>query len=325
MSLNLHPLSPSQAREEPPRRARVFVVLGIGTIAAAVSFYFWSLPHDAPSDFAQIWAGSRALLQGDSPYEAVGPGKNFNYRWRTPYPLPAFLIGIPASFLPLFPANALFAGCGAAALAWSLTRTRLDDPRLLVFASFAYLHAAQASQWSPLLTAAALTPGLAFVLAAKPTIGAALWIAYPSWRSAWVIVATFLVSLLVRPYWIKEWWPTLSDLTHVVAPIEFWGGPLILLSLLKWRLPEARLIAALACVPQSTFMYDALPLFLVVKRAEEGAALCGLMLIAHAIWDAGPKTDFTSTTLALGQWIVWLVYLPCVVMVLRRPVARLER
>ena len=26
--------------------------------------------------------------------------------------------------------------------------------------------------------------------------------------------------------------------------------------------------------------------------------------------DAGPKTDFTSTTLALGQWIVWLVYLP---------------
>ena len=141
---------------------------------------------------------------------------------RTPYPLPAFLIGIPASVLPLFAANALFAGCGAAALAWSLTRTRLNNPRLLVFASFAYLHAAQASQWSPLLTAAALTPGLAFVLAAKPTIGAALWIAYPSFRSASLIVSTFAVSLLVRPSWIWEWWPTLSDLTHVVAPIEFW-------------------------------------------------------------------------------------------------------
>jgi hypothetical protein len=325
MSLNLQPLPPSRPREEPLARARVFVALGIGTIAAAFSLYFWSLPHDAPSDFAQIWAGSRALLQGDNPYGVVGPDKSFNYRWRTPYPLPAFLIGIPASLLPLFAANALFAGCGAAALAWSLTRTRLNDPRLLVFASFAYLHAAQASQWSPLLTAAALTPGLAFVLAAKPTIGAALWIAYPSLRSASLIVSTLVVSLLVRPSWIWEWWPTLSDLTHLVAPIQFWGGPLILLALLKWRLPEARLIAALACVPQSTFMYDALPLFLVVKRAEEGAALCGLMLVAHAIWDAGPKTDFTSTTLALGQWIVWFVYLPCVVMVLRRPVERHAR
>jgi hypothetical protein len=123
---------------------------------------------------------------------------------------------------------------------------------------------------------------------------------------------------MVRPPWLSEWYPTLTDLTHLRAPIQFWGGPLVLLALLRWRLPEARLLVALACVPQSMFLYEVLPLFLLVKRVEEGALLAGLMLACHLIWDAGPKGNFTQATLALGQWIVWLIYLPCLVMVLRR-------
>jgi hypothetical protein len=156
-----------------PDKARIGIALACASFGAAISLYFWSLPHPLPSDFSQVWAGARALWRGESPYSAVGPTtQSFSFGWRTPYPLPAFLIGMPFTALPLRIADALFVGLGAAALAWAMTRERWNDPRLLVFASFGYLNAAQMLQWSPLLTAAAVIPSLGFVLAAKPTIGA---------------------------------------------------------------------------------------------------------------------------------------------------------
>ena len=69
-----------------------------------------------------------------------------------------------------------------------------------------------------------------------------------------------------------------APVTYVTA-----GGPLILLALLRWRRPEARLLVALGCIPHTTMLYEALPLFLVARRWQEGvllAALSGCACIA---------------------------------------------
>jgi hypothetical protein len=214
----------------------------------------------------------------------------------------------------------LFIGVGAALLAWSLTRRTFANPQLLVFASFAMMVAAQTVQWSPWLTAAALTPWLGFLFACKPSIGLAMFAAYPS-RAAVLGVAAFaLLTTAIWPWWIQAWWSTLSATTHMSAPVMRWGGPFILLALIKWRRSDARLLAALACVPQTPVLYEALPLFLLVQTARQGTLLIVLMGATAKIVEAvAAGTDYYTWMAINGQWMVWLVYLPCTAMVLFRP------
>jgi hypothetical protein len=69
-----------------------------------------------------------------------------------------------------------------------------------VFASMAYLWALQGSQWTPLLTAATAFPALGWVFAAKPTMGAALWLAYPSKRGLIAAATLTALALAVCPW-----------------------------------------------------------------------------------------------------------------------------
>ena len=298
---------------------RLLTIWPYGFISAVISWYYWGVQQGDPSDFAQTWTGARALLAGQNPYEAVGPGRAMEYRWLTPYPLPAFLLALPFTPLPMRLVDPLFTGLSAAALAFVLTRDRPNDPRLLVFASMAYVGAVQYSQWSPLLTAAVFLPWLSPVLAAKPTIGAALWLAYPSGRTLAGAIALLLLSFVAWPTWPWSWYPTLAGLTHLRMPITFWGGPLILLALLRWRLPEARLLVALSCVPQTTFLYEAIPLFLIprtIKQAAYLATATHAVQLLYVVQLPYPSYDVMAAT--MGQWMVYLLYLPCVAMVLRR-------
>jgi hypothetical protein len=93
-----------------------------------------------------------------------------------------------------------------------------------------------------------------------------------------------------------------------------------ILLLLRWRRPEARLVLALACVPQTPLLYGTVPLFVVPSTIVEGGVLwLGSWLAALWLSIGGPygsRLDrFTVSATAIG----WLLYLPCVLMVLRRP------
>jgi hypothetical protein len=301
------------------RLRRVAFATGIGLATGAFSLYFWALPRDEPSDFSWVWYAARAFWSGENPYDVIGPGKPWDVRHPLFYPFPAVLIAMPFALLPLYWANAVFAALGASSLAWALSVNSLANPRLLVFLSFAFLHAVEPVQWSPFLTAAALTPSLGFMFAAKPTIAAALWIGYPSRRGLqWAMMLT-LLSLAVWPGWVEAWRGVLGAGTHVVPPITRWGGPLLLLGLLRWRQPEARLLTALACVPQAPFLYEAVPLFLIVRRIEEAVVLCsGTLAVFLIVLHGGPYIDYEASAAAIGQWMVWLLYLPSLVLVLRR-------
>jgi len=313
----------------PPREAAIHIIgeprpgtkrlVGAAVVGATVGVFVllcFISRHPPHTDFDQIHAGARAVLGGDSPYASVRHDRYPNY-----YPLTAFLVAMPVVGLRLVWAQVLWATFGAAAFAFAVSRRGAWG--LLALASAPFLNAVLLGQWSPLLAGASAIPWLAFVWAAKPTIGAALFAGYPSRRAAVLCVALLAVPLAVRPHWPAEWLDVIRVAPHVRAPIARPGGILLLLGLFRWRTPEGRLIATLSLVPQTSMAYEILPVFLIPRTAREMGALVLLSQIAFAVCVSLPGID-PSGDLAgtlTRQWPVWLVacYLPAVVMVLRRP------
>jgi hypothetical protein len=299
---------------------RAMLAFSIGLVAAAASWNYWtSPPQPYPSDFAQLWAAARELRAGGNPYDIVGPGRIWDFPFPLFYPMPAIVAALPFSWFPIRAADPLFAGLSTALFVWAVTRRSQHYLQLVTVPSMAFVTAVQVSQWSPILCAAALLPAWGFLLACKPTIGAALWIAYPSHVALIGALAATAATVALWPWWVAAWLANLSAGPHLVAPLTHWGGPLVLLALLKWRRPDARLLAVMACVPQTAVIYEAVPLFLIAQTLPQMLLLLALSLGVLVVRDAlGPYPSYDAMLEVSGQLIVWLLYLPCLVMVLRR-------
>lgn len=301
---------------------RVILATAVALAAGALSHaYRVANPSNLPSDFAQAWAAARGWRSGADPYQVVGPGRSFEWQFPLLYPLPAVIVALPFSMLPLIWADACFVAVGSWLFVWALTRERLSNPSLLVLGSLAFLFVIQTAQWSPLITAAALLPAVAPLWICKPTIGAALLVAYPRWKSLVFGVVFALVSVLVRPSWPREWLDALAAAPHIAPLIQQTAfGPLVLLALIRWRRPDARLLVALACVPQTPLLYEAIPLFLIARTYAEAAVLAVLTFVAWAWWQSsGPFASYAAAMAVSGRLMVWCLYLPCTIAVLRRP------
>ena len=302
-------------------KQRICFALGVAALAAIyVLVKRWD-NADGPSDLTQVWIAARAWVRGENPYEAVRVWG----QWPFPllYPFPAALVLVPFTVLPPWLAEALFAATGTGLLAWGSTREG-DAPRLAMFLSAPFLYALSLGQWSPLLIGATLVPWAGFVLVCKPTIGLALCVAYPQRRMLVGCAIMLAGSVLLWPGWIGEWRMAIAQAPNAIAPITLPGGFLTLLALVKWRRPEARLLAVLACVPHTTLSYEALPLFLVPATWPEAAIVWLGTFVAHVGHrNFGPYSSQLAWVQASGVWLVWAVYVPCLVMVLRRPNAGL--
>jgi hypothetical protein len=313
----------SGARGAPRSRdgaAKIVVRVTVAVIAGVLAAYLaWpAIGIVGKSDFNQLWYAARALLSGGNPYDAVGPGKIFDWPFPLFYPLPGVLATVPFTLATPVAASMAFSGISAALLAWAFTRDA--SYRLIAFLSFSFYYAAAISQWSPLLIAAALIPSLGFVFAVKPTIGLALWLYRPRWVAVAGCAALILLSFAVRPQWFGEWVGTFGAGAHIRGPITMLGGPLILLALLRWRRPEARLLVALACVPHTTLLYEALPLFLVPASWAQALLLLALNWAAEiTVITLGPYNSLIERAKMNGVVSVTLLYIPCLIMILRRP------
>src|SRR5205823_10278715 len=115
------------------------------------------------------------------------------------YPATAYLVAAPLVWLPFLWAAALWAGIGTWACATALSRR--GPWALLALASAPFLNALLLGQWSPILVGATAVPWLVGVWAAKPTIGAALFAAYPSRLALGVGAVLAAVSLALQPAW----------------------------------------------------------------------------------------------------------------------------
>ena len=102
-----------------------------------------------------------------------------------------------------------------------------------------------------------------------------------------------VVSLAAMPTWPREWLAQLPDSPYHFSPLRTPLGFILLLALARWRRPEARLLVVLGIVPQSPFVYEVLPLFLIPKsRFQTYALVIGsdLALGVYA-WTRGMDTE----------------------------------
>lgn len=300
----------------PSLRARILVAFAVGEVCGAMAHA--NTVASGTSDWAQIWYGSRALLHGVNPYAVVGPGRLFEWGFPLLYPVPALMVGMPFALAPLSVAVGLFVGFSVVLLSFGLTRDTWH--RLVLLLSAPVLIAILYGQWSILLASAVLLSPLGFVLVVKPTIGAALWAYRPS---IWSVIGGGLVivsSIAIRPSWVREWLAVVSHTGHMVVPIAHSGGVLLVLALLKWRRPESRLLLALACVPQTALPYEVVPLLLVPATLGESLVFVALSYVAAGLWvHLGPYPRTSASIPNSVRLMVLFMYLPCLIMVLRRP------
>ena len=311
----------------PSRRARAIVATLVAAGSAVAVLVLAHAHPDAARDFDQVWFGARAVLRGADPYALIGPGRAFEWRWPLYYPLPAMIVLVPLAWLPVAVARAVFVGASAWACAMAFTRDGWH--RWPALASLAFVTAVSAGQWSPLLAAAFVYPALAWLWVAKPTVGLASVAASPARRAMPVAVAAGVValaaSLLVQPHWVGRWLASVREAPHITPPVARLGGVLLLAAAARWRRPEARLLLALACVPATPGPYEAVPLFLVASTVGESVLLAALtwahLFVTGAIVTAtaGANAPWQAAMTASGRVMLLSLYLPCLVMVLRRP------
>jgi SAM-dependent methyltransferase len=287
--------------------------------------YFQATHRPLHSDIAQVWFAARAVLHGQNPYALIGPGRAFE--WAAPlfYPLPAALVGLPLAPFPEHVATALFAGVGVGVFAWALTEYGYGP--LWALLSVCTYQCVEIAQWAPLLAGAYAIAPLSVILIAKPTVGAAVFAARPS---RWAIVGgavLIVLAFVLQPGWVGAWREALRAASvgagspfPYKAPIAFPGGVLALFALTRWRRPEARLLAVLACVPQTTLPYEGLLLFLIPRGWRQAVTLTALSwaMVIFTREVINPH-GLTGTITAYGPMMTAFLYLPCTIMVMRRP------
>jgi len=314
MTVTLELLLRPADQPAPTRVWRIKAAMAAGVVAGVFVILLYARQRPGViSDWDPTWAATKALLRGQSPYAAiqVPPWPN----WLL-YPLPALLFTIPFTYVPLWLARGLFVALGAAAFTYVVTRRARWTLYFLI--SGAMLWSWVDVQWAPLLMVAALIPSFSFLLAIKPTLGFALWAAYPNRKAVIGGLLFVAISLLVRPGWIPEWLASVARTPHEPSLLRP-GGFLMLLGLLRWRRPEGRLLAGLCIIPQTTALYETLPLALLAENKPQAAGFATLTMIAHLLFQLGPQGPWPVG--AAYQWWVLLivVYLPAIALVLQRP------
>jgi hypothetical protein len=282
-----------------------------------LSFVLFPLHHGG--DFAQFHYHAQSWLAGRDPYVGGYPVMRATHVVPEPlfYPFPTLLAVAPFTLLPVRVGTAAFVAVSAAVLAFGLVRR--SPERLPLFLGAGFFVALVLGQWSPLVTATLLLPSLAWLAVLKPNIGLATTVARPTWKGIVGGALLLVATLAIQPNWPVEWLRNLHAMPAHAIPLFAPGGLLLLLALLRWRRWEARLLIAMACVPQLMYFADQLPLWLIPRARRESILLSATSVAAWAAalisaTNAGRQPAFNSEVLVLVG-----VYSPTLWMVLNRP------
>jgi hypothetical protein len=272
-------------------------------------------------DFTWHWLGARALIEGKDPYVVVQAGGQYDLIAPYIYPLTTAILIVPfALFLSPIIAAAVFVGLSTTLLAWGLTRDGYQ--RLPLFLSIPFLWAAGSGQFSPILAASALIPALGWLAPIKPQLGLATLAYRPSRAALAGSVAFVGVAFMVNPNWITEWRESLTRRVPGIywMPVTVFGGPLLLLAISRWRRPEGRLLLILSLAPQLFLFYDQLLLWLIPRTLRESVLLSAMSVVA--LFLGNQRLSVNPVTMVVSSYapiIIALLYLPCLIMLLRRP------
>jgi len=126
-------------------------------------------------------------------------------------------------------------------------------------------------------------------------------------------------AFVLQPGWLFEWMHMVKGAEHFRAPVLAFGGPLLLLALLRWRRADARVLLACACVPHTPVLYDVVPLVMLVRNVREALAFAVLTYVAFLAQDSMlanmPASDAANVA---ARVLNAAVYLPALGLVLSR-------
>ena len=304
-----------------------FAPIGVGLTLAIIAVVYLSHYERAltnyHSDLDVQLAGARFLLAGRNPYQLIGPGREFRWGGTLYHPAPTLILISPLAGLGLATARAVFVAITVFLFGFAMVKTRQPPWRYVMLLTIAAQSALLLVQWSFLLAAAWLLPWVASVLVVKPNIAAAIVGARLEKRFLWPVlvgsVALISVSFIVAPHWPRWWLESLAADPNRSAAIARSGGFLLLLSGLKWRRSEARLLLLLSIVPQTLGHYDALLLFFVPDRASQAIALAALSHFLNLLNLGDRPATLNDAVVASGIRVVHYLYLPSLLFVLSRP------
>jgi hypothetical protein len=225
------------------------------------------------------------------------------------YPFTAVLFLSPLWLFPLTWIGPIFCGLTSSVFAYAL----LHDGKpwkLLILASPAYLTSISSIQYAPLLAAAFYLPFLLPLAVIKPQLGIPL-LAAGRWSKTTLLAALsiVLVSLAVYPAWPFDWLTNMNFGSYDgKIPVFQGAGFLLLLSAFKWRDERARLLLAMALMPQRLW-YDQLVLLLIPRtRIQLYILLIGAWLSVLVSPGGLMHTTVRDQTALVA--VVSFVYLP---------------
>jgi hypothetical protein len=134
-------------------------------------------------------------------------------------------------------------------------------------------------------------------------------------------LAATMIAFIVVPGWVGEWRHALTNRIGITTLARHPGGVLALFSLLKWRRPEARMLAVLACVPMTPALYETVPLLLIPRRWWEAALLVLASYVVLALAMRVPLIDLSNYAAHMensANAIALILYPLATLMVLRR-------
>src|SRR4030095_16862375 len=157
-------------------RSRSTVALMVAAAAAAISYIKlhqrWLIGETGAADFTWWWRAGQALLHGQSPYRTIDATGTYPFSEGFLSPLPAAVVSVPFALVDMPTGFVLFCAASAGILAFTLTRDGYW--RLPTLMSMPMLASVSGGAWGPLITAAALSPALAWLAAIQTTLRGAL-------------------------------------------------------------------------------------------------------------------------------------------------------
>ena len=304
------------------RLTRIATSLAVALLSAL--WFAWGSARETGyvSDFDQLWQAARIALDNRDPYaESLVHPASFGLppSMGLYYPLTAVVIASPLAALPLEAARLVWIAAGVFAFTFVLLG-RYSYPRLPALMSGAFLMTVSLAQWSPLLACAVMTPAFAWVLSGKPNVGLAAAAAMKPTILAFVLaIAPVIVAFVWRPGWVADWRDAVSTAEHFHPYILRPGGVLLLLALLRWRRPEARWLATIACVPGTPGSAEALVLFAFPMSFRQCLCLALLTHVPNFLMRGAHFTTFAEFADRAALLMLVFVYVPVLVVVLQRP------
>jgi hypothetical protein len=275
--------------EIPTRRARLLVAVLVGLCAAAAMALTWHLARGPEwwSDWDSSYNGAQAWLAGRDPYADSWRQLNWWWRWPLAYPMPAVLLAVPFTLVPLPVARVLFVGLAVGVLAFGLTRRGWWGLALLL--SGGGLQAMLTAQWTLWLAAAVLLPAWGWIVAVKPTTGLVTLAGMRSRRDLLRAIggaaALTVLSLLLWPTWPRGWLTNLAGGGLTVRPLFLrpWTS-VSLLGWLAWRYPAGRMLGMLALAPHTETPYNILPVLVAIQGRTPALVVTVVSAVGLVPW-----------------------------------------